>query len=709
MPPPPGLMRAWPGAPAPLGAQWDGEGTNFALFSEHATGVELCLFDGPDGTRERRAPLRERTDQVWHAYLPDARPGQLYGYRVYGPYEPERGMRFNPAKLLLDPYARAIAGPVRWSDAISGYVPGHPDQDLAPDGSDSAPGMPKCVVIEPAFTWGGDKPPRTPWNRTVIYECHVKGMTMLHPDVPAGLRGTYLGLATDPIIDHLLGLGVTAVELLPVQHFISERPLVERGLVNYWGYNPIGYFAPDVGYATRGLGQQVSEFKSMVKRFHRAGIEVILDVVYNHTAEGNQLGPTLCVRGIDNLAYYRVDPENPRYYVDYSGCGNTLNLQHSRTMQLVTDSLRYWVEEMHVDGFRFDLAPALARDAVDFNPFGKFFDVIRQDPVLSQVKLVAEPWDLGPGGYQIGRFPIGWSEWNGKYRDTVRSFWRGDAGQVPEFATRLAGSEDLYAASQRTPQASVNFVTCHDGFTLQDLVSYDHKHNEANGEENRDGHEHSLSRNWGVEGPTDAPSVVRLRQRMKRNFLATLALSQGVPMLSHGDELGRTQGGNNNAYCQDNPITWVSWELTPLDRELLEFTRRVFALRAANPVLRRRTFFRREPLPGGRGQDLTWLHPDGRAMTDEDWAQAANHVLGMLIRGQATDEMDERGRLFVGETILILFNGGGRSRTFALPSLERPGQWMEVMNTGRPGTRHQRGRVPLLPHSLVLLRLEESG
>jgi glycogen operon protein len=703
------MIRVWPGSPAPLGAHWDGEGTNFALFSERATGVELCLFDRPeDAVESHKIPLRQRTDQVWHAYLPDARPGQCYGFRVHGPYEPAHGHRFNPAKLLLDPYAKAIAGTIRWSDALSGYVVGHEDEDLVPDGRNSAGGMPKCVVVESAFSWGDDKPLHTPWNRTVIYECHVKGMTMRHPDVPEHLRGTYLGLATDPILDHLTRLGVTAVELLPVHHSASERMLVEKGLTNYWGYNTIGYFAPDVRYATGYLGQQVSEFKSMVKRFHRAGIEIILDVVYNHTAEGNHLGPTLCFRGIDNLAYYRVDPENPRYYMNYTGCGNTLNLQHSRTMQLVTDSLRYWVQEMHVDGFRFDLAPVLGRDAVGFNPFGKFFDVIRQDPVLSQVKLIAEPWDLGPDGYQAGRFPIGWSEWNGKYRDTARAFWRGDPAQVPELASRLAGSSDLYAESQRPPQASINLVTCHDGFTLQDLVSYEKKHNEANGEDNRDGHDHNLSRNWGVEGPTDAPNIVRIRERLKRNFLATLAVSQGVPMLSHGDELGRTQQGNNNGYCQDDPLTWIDWNLSPAQRDLIAFTRHVLAIRAANPVLRRRTFFRSQSFEG-QGQDLTWLRPDGQAMTAEDWAQAGNHVLGMLIRGQATDELDERGRRFVGETILLLLNGGGRTRPFVVPPLERPGRWAELINTGRPGSGVTRGSISVLPHSLVLLRHEDDG
>jgi isoamylase len=703
-------MRVWPGSPAPLGATWDGEGTNFAVFSEQATAVDLCLFSHPEDAHEAtRIRLRERTDQIWHAYLPDARPGQLYGFRVHGPYAPEEGHRFNPAKLLLDPYAKAVSGVIRWSDALSGYSMKHPieTRDLVADPSDSAAGLPKCVVVESAFSWGDDKHPRTPWNRTVIYEAHVKGMTMLHPDVPEEIRGTYLGLATDPIIDHLFSLGVTAIELLPVHHFVTERRLAEMGLVNYWGYSSIGYFAPDVRYASGGLGHQVAEFKSMVKRFHRAGIEVILDVVYNHTAEGNHLGPTLCFRGIDNATYYRLDPESRRFYVDYTGTGNTLDIRHSRTMQLVMDSLRYWVADMHVDGFRFDLAPVLARGDVDVSPFAEFFDVVRQDPILSRVKLIAEPWDLGPGGYQVGRFPIGWGEWNGKYRDTTRKFWRADPGQLGEFASRLAGSSDLFEASQRSPQASVNFVTCHDGFTLHDLVSYESKHNEANGESNRDGTDDNQSRNWGVEGPTEAVHVIRMRERIKRNFLATLAFSQGVPMLSHGDELGRTQLGNNNAYCQDGPLSWVDWRLTPLQRELLAFTRAVFAIRAANPVLRRRNYFRREPDHPGGVKDLTWLRPDGSEMTEADWEDPGNHVLGMLILGEATDEVDERGRRLRGEAILLLTNGGARSRPFTLPPMETPGGWTEILNTAHPVPRVVReGKVSLVAHSLMLLRHE---
>ncbi|HEX2220226.1 MAG TPA: glycogen debranching protein GlgX [Gemmatimonadales bacterium] len=702
-------MRVWPGSPTPLGATWDGEGTNFALFSEHADAVDLCLFGRPEDSDEvSRIRLRERTDQIWHAYLPDVRPGQLYGYRVHGPYAPAKGHRFNPAKLLLDPYAKAISGTIRWSDALSGYSMEPPieTRDLVPDAANSAGGLPKCVVVESAFSWGDDKHPRTPWNRTVIYEAHVKGMTMLHPDVPEEIRGTYLGLATDPIIDHLVSLGATAIELLPVHHFVTERRLADMGLVNYWGYATIGFFAPDVRYATGALGQQVAEFKSMVKRFHRAGIEVILDVVYNHTAEGNHLGPTLSFRGIDNSAYYRLEEER-RFYTDWTGTGNTIDIRHSRTMQMVMDSLRYWVADMHVDGFRFDLAPVLARGDVDVSPFAEFFDVVRQDPIVSKVKLIAEPWDLGPGGYQVGRFPIGWGEWNGKYRDTSRKYWRGDPGQVGDFASRLAGSSDLFEHSQRSPQASINFVTCHDGYTLHDLVSYEEKHNEANGEGNRDGSDDNMSRNWGAEGPTEAVHVVRMRERIKRNFIATLAFSQGVPMISHGDEVGRTQLGNNNAYCQDGPITWVDWKLTPLQRQLLAFTRSVFAIRAANPVLRRRNYFRHLPDHPGGQKDLTWLRPDGTEMTQADWGDPTSHVLGMLILGEATDEVDERGRRLLGEAILLLTNGGARSRPFTLPPMEAPGTWVEILNTAHPTPRLVRqGRVSLVAHSLMLLRHE---
>ncbi|HXF96072.1 MAG TPA: glycogen debranching protein GlgX [Gemmatimonadales bacterium] len=702
------MTRVWPGAPTPLGATWDGEGTNFALFSEQATGVELCLFARPeDGEPVERVRLTERSEHVWHGYLPEVRPGQCYGYRVHGPYEPAAGHRCNPAKLLLDPYARAITGRIRWGDELHGYTVGDPAGDASLDSRDSAASLPKCVVIDPAFAWGDDRPPRTPWSRTVLYECHVKGMTMRHPEVPPHERGTYLGLASDPILEHLRSLGVTAVELLPVHHFVTERELAERGLTNYWGYNSIGFFAPDVRYATGGLGQQVSEFKTMVKRFHRAGLEVILDVVYNHTGEGNHLGPTLAFRGIDNAAYYRLRPENPRLYADYTGCGNTLDIRHPRVLQLVLDSLRYWAGEMHVDGFRFDLAPVLAREPEGFNAHARFFEIVRQDPVLASLKLIAEPWDLGPDGHQLGRFPAGWAEWNGAYRDCVRRFWRGDAGQLPELASRLSGSSDLFDAAGRGPFAGINFVACHDGFTLRDVVSYEHKHNEANGQDNRDGSDQNFSRNWGVEGPTADARIAHLRERMTRNFLATLAFSQGVPMLSHGDELGRTQRGNNNAYCHDHDLTWIDWDLGNGERELLRFARLVMAVRRDNPVLRRRHFFRGQAVSPSGVKDVTWLHPDGREMTAEDWRNPGGHALGMLVHASATDERDERGRLAGGDTGLLLLNAGGRSRRFLLPRLPEPGGWMEQVNTARPRSRRRAvmgDAVNLIPHSLILLR-----
>jgi isoamylase len=698
-------MRVWPGSPYPFGATWDGEGVNFALFSEHASTVDICLFDQPgDAAETVRVRLPERTDRIWHGYLPDVRPGQLYGYRVHGPYAPADGHRFNPAKLLIDPYAKALSGDVRWNDAVFGYVIGDAARDLSLDSRDSAAAVPKGVVIDTAFTWGDDRPPRTPWNRTVIYECHVKGMTARHPDVPAHLRGTYLGLATDPIIDHLRGLHITAVELMPVHHFVSERALVDRGLTNYWGYNSIAFFAPDVRYATGALGQQVTEFKSMVKRLHRAGLEVILDVVYNHTAEGDELGPTLSLRGVDNVSYYRLASEQMRHYVDFTGCGNSLNMLHPRTLQLIMDSLRYWVSEMHVDGFRFDLASALARELYQVNRLGRFFDIIKQDPVLSRVKLIAEPWDLGEGGYQVGNFPVGWTEWNGKYRDTVRRFWRGDPGQLADLGYRLSGSSDLYE-SDRTPYASINFVTCHDGFTLRDLVSYDQKHNEANGEDNRDGNDANWSSNWGAEGPSDDPGICDLRDRMMRNFLATLAFSQGVPMLSHGDELGRTQHGNNNAYCQDNELSWVNWDLDDRARDLLEFTRRVFGLLRAHPVLRRRSFFRGHAINPSGVKDVAWLKPDGHEMTDADWHHARAHAIGVLLPGEATDERDQRGRPIAGQTLLLLLNAGERARHFTFPALAEPGSWVQELDTARAGTRTVRGEgLNLAPRSLALLR-----
>ena len=702
-------MRVWPGQPYPLGAAWDGQGVNFAIFSESATSVELCLFNHQDDAIESdKILLRERTDQVWHCYLPDVRPGQFYGYRVHGPYDPENGNRFNPAKLLIDPYAKAISGAIKWSNALFAYKVGSPREDLEPDPNNSAGDVPKCVVIDPAFTWEDDRPLRVPWNRTVIYECHVKGMTKLHPEVPENLRGTYLGLCADPVVEYLLALGVTAVELLPVHQFVVDRHLAERGLTNYWGYNSIGFFAPDVRYASKGLGNQVYEFKSMVKTLHSAGIEVILDVVYNHTGEGNHLGPTLSLRGIDNRAYYRLQPDQ-RFYTDFTGTGNSLNMQHPRTIQLIMDSLRYWATDMHVDGFRFDLAPVLARELHDVDRLSAFFDIIHQDPTLANVKLIAEPWDVGPGGYQVGNFPIRWAEWNGRYRDTVRHYWKGDAGQVPDLASRLAGSSDIYEPSGRGAYASINFVTAHDGFTLYDLVSYEHKRNEPNGENNQDGHNDNISRNWGVEGETKDPVILDRRFRVMRDFLATLAFSQGVPMISHGDEIARTQCGNNNAYAQDNELTWVHWDLDDRRKRLLAFVRKCFSLRHGHAVLRRRHFFRGEPTYKGGPKDLCWIRSDGREMTDGDWHDWNRHAVGMLIYGEATDETDDRGRPIKGETLLLVLNSGDRPVTFTMPDVEGPGIWAELVDTIERELRViTSAQIELAPSSLVLLRYGEN-
>jgi glycogen operon protein len=706
-------MKVWPGQPYPLGATWDGAGVNFSLFSENATGVELCLFGGLDGNQEvARIRMIEQTDQVWHVYLPEARPGQLYGFRVHGPYAPAEGHRFNPAKLLLDPYAKAIAGTIRWSDTLFGYTVGHPDADLSRDDRDSASGVPKSVVVDPAFSWGDDAPPGTPWHRTLIYELHVKGFTARHPDVPEELRGTFAGLACPGVVDYLRSLGVTAVELMPVHQFVADRHLVERGLTNYWGYNSIGFFAPDARYASSGvLGEQVAEFKTMVKTLHREGIEVILDVVYNHTGEGNHLGPTLCFRGIDNVAYYRLVPDDRRYYMDYTGTGNTLDMTHPRTLQLIMDSLRYWVLEMHVDGFRFDLASALARELHDVDRLGAFFDIIHQDPIISQVKLIAEPWDLGEGGYQVGNFPVLWAEWNGEYRDTVRRFWRGDEGQLSTLAYRLTGSSDLYGKGGRQPHASVNFVTAHDGFTLHDLVSYNAKHNEANGEGSRDGLDENLSWNCGAEGPTDDPAVLALRARQQRNFLATLLLSQGVPMLLAGDEIGRTQQGNNNAYCQDNEISWVDWGLEKPQRELLEFTRLLIRLFHRHPVLRRRRFFHGRQIRGSEVKDLSWFRPDSKEMTEEDWNNPSARCLGLRLAGDAMDEVDARGNRITDDTLLILLNTHHEMISFVLPAHRRGVQWELVLET-RDGAGKRRQRVfrggkayDLEGRSLALLRL----
>jgi isoamylase len=699
-------LRIWPGRPYPLGATWDGTGVNFALFSENATGVELCLFrDDHDSEAAVTIKLTERTDQVWHCYLPDVRPGQFYGYRVSGPYEPARGHRFNPNKLLIDPYAKAITGEINWSNHLFAYKVGGPREDLEPDLNNSAGGVPKSVVIDSAFTWSNDKPLGVPYNRTIIYECHVKGMTMRHPDVPPELRGTYLGLCSDTMLDYFQSLGITALELLPVHQSVVDRHLAERGLTNYWGYNSIGYFAPDVRFATRGFGNQVYEFKTMVKTFHAAGLEVILDVVYNHTGEGNHMGPTLSLRGIDNSAYYRLDADNPRLYTDFTGTGNSLNMQHPRTIQLVMDSLRYWVKEMHVDGFRFDLAPVLARELYDVDKLSAFFDIMQQDPTLADVKLIAEPWDVGPGGYQVGNFPVRWTEWNGQYRDVVRKFWKGDRGQVSDMASRIAGSSDIFSASDRGVYASINFITAHDGYTLRDLVSYEHKHNEANGEGNQDGHNDNISRNWGAEGETDDPTVVEMRYRLMRTFLATLAFSQGVPMLAHGDELGRTQRGNNNAYAQDNELTWMNWELSPAEVQLQAFTRKLLALRQTHPVLRRRHFFRGALVGGSKRKDVTWLRPDGKELTDSDWRNPESHCFGMLIDGMATDEVDDRGHVVSGDTLLLLLNGGETPVRFTLPILGEMKTWVVMVDTAKehlPLVR--RGRVTVDPHTLMLLR-----
>jgi isoamylase len=706
-------MKIWPGHPYPLGANWDGSGVNFALFSENATGVELCLFDNQNQSREtRRIRITEQTDQVWHAYLPEARPGQLYGYRVHGPYSPAEGHRFNSAKLLLDPYAKSIAGLIRWSDSLFGYTIGNPDADLSRDERDSAAGLPKCVVVDPAFSWGRDAPLRTPWHKTLIYEMHVKGFTARHPKIPKELRGTYTGLAHPAVIEYLRSLGITAVELMPVHHFVADKSLVDRGLTNYWGYNSIGFFAPDCRYASRGvLGEQAAEFKTMVKSFHREGIEVIVDVVYNHTGEGNQLGPTLCFRGIDNASYYRLVRDNRRYYMDYTGCGNTLNMTHPRTLQLIMDSLRYWVLEMHVDGFRFDLASTLARELHSVDRLGAFFDIVHQDPVLSQVKLIAEPWDLGEGGYQVGNFPVLWAEWNAEYRDTVRRFWKGDGGLVGGLALRLTGSSDLYGRGGRRPYASINFVTAHDGFTLADLVSYNEKHNEANGEENRDGHNENLSWNCGAEGPTDNKEILGLRARQQRNFLATLILSQGVPMLLAGDEVGRSQKGNNNAYCQDNEISWMNWKLARSQRQLLEFTRLLIRLFHQHPVFRRRSFFQGRKIRGSEVKDLAWFRPDGKEMTDDDWNNGFARCLGLRLAGDAIEEVDDRGNRIVDDTLLILLNAHHEAVGFVLPAHRRKVRWQVVFDTQEEKMRLRQRLIRggntyrLEARSMALLRL----
>ena len=688
----------WPGSPSPLGATFKGGGVNFSIFSEHATKVELCFFDSPDAPAEsHRIALPEKTNQVWHGCLPDVKPGQIYGYRVHGPYDLARGHRFNPRKVLLDPYAKAIARDLRWDDAVH-----NPE-------CDSAPFAPLARVIDTTFEWSDDRAPRTPWHKTVVYELHVKGFTKQHPGVPESLRGTYAGLASDPAIEHLREVGVTAVELLPVHYHIDERFLIEKGLVNYWGYNTLGFFAPDPRYAASGPEGAVQEFKAMVQQLHAAGIEVILDVVYNHTAEGDHRGATLSLRGIDNAAYYRLADDRSRY-VDFTGCGNSLNVAHPRTLQLIMDSLRYWVQEMHVDGFRFDLASALARELWEVDRLSTFFDIIHQDPVLSEVKLIAEPWDIGPGGYQVGNFPVLWTEWNGKYRDCVRSFWKGNGGTVGELASRLAGSSDLYAHNGRRPSASLNFITAHDGFTLRDLVSYKQKHNEANGEENRDGTNDNDSWNCGVEGPTDDAAINRLRGQQQRNFLATLLLSQGVPMLLAGDEFGQTQHGNNNAYCQDSPLAWLDWDLSAEQRALLEFVREIMLLRKTQAVFCRRHFFQGRPIHGAEIKDLYWLKPDGTEMTDADWNIGYARCLGMVLPGDQITEVGERGDRIVGDSFAILFNAHHESISFRLGARQRDVRWKRVLDTAAAEspqrTFKQMSEFPLQARSLAVLRAE---
>ncbi len=684
-------MKIWPGRPFPLGATWDGRGVNFALFSEHATAVDLCLFDSVESVEADRLRLPEHTDQIWHGYLPGILPGQLYGYRVHGAYEPSQGHRFNPNKVVLDPYAKSIGRTISWGDEMYGYRIGHPAGDLSFDDRDNAASALLAAVIDPAFTWGDDRSPRTPWHETVIYELHAKGFTMLQPDVPEPLRGTYAGLASEPVIRHLRQLGVTAVELMPVHHHASDRHLVDRGLSNYWGYNTSAFFAPNIRYAHAAAPtDSVREFKMLVRNLHAAGLEVILDVVYNHTAEGSELGPTLSFRGIDNQAYYRLSTEDARHYVDYTGCGNTLNMRHPRVLQLIMDSLRYWVLEMRVDGFRFDLASTLARELHAVDRLSAFFDIIHQDPVLSQVKLIAEPWDLGEGGYQVGNFPVGWAEWNGRYRDGVRRFWKGDGGMASELATRLAGSSDLYGWSGRRPYASINFVTAHDGFTLNDLVSYNEKHNEANGDDNADGESHNLSWNCGAEGPTEDPAVLATRERQRRNFLATMALSQGVPMLCGGDEMGHTQGGNNNAYCQDNELSWIQWDLSPANQDLLAFARYVFALRREQPVLRRRRFFQGRAIRGEGVKDIGWYRPGGREMDDAAWRAHFIRSFGVWLSGTALGELDDDGEPVMGATLYLAFNAHHERVRFHLPKHHPWVRWERLLDTAQRewGRRH---------------------
>jgi isoamylase len=709
--------QIWQGLPYPLGASVMDDGVNFALFSENATGVDLCLFDSADAPEEAlRIRLTEHTDQVWHCFLPWVKPGQFYGYRVYGPYEPKNGHRFNPAKLLIDPYAKAISGMIEWGDEMFDYQAiTDPKADLISDPRDSAFGMPKSVVVNNRFDWGGDRQLAIPLPRTVIYEAHVRGFSQLCPHIPEAIRGSYAAIGSEFAVDYFKKLGVTAVELLPVHHFVNDHFLVQKGKKNYWGYNSIGYFAPHAPYSSSGMnGGQVTEFKQMVKNLHTAGIEVILDVVYNHTAEGNHLGPTLCFRGVDNQAYYRLVPEDKRYYMDYTGCGNTLNMMHPRVLQLIMDSLRYWVLEMHVDGFRFDLAATLARELHEVSRLSAFFDIIHQDPVLSQVKLIAEPWDVGEGGYQVGNFPVLWTEWNGKYRDCVRGYWKGDE-HISEFAYRITGSSDLYQRDGKRPYASINFVVAHDGFTLSDLVAYNDKHNEANGENNRDGDNHGRSWNCGAEGPTADPAINALRRRQQRNFLATLLLSQGVPMLCGGDEYGRTQNGNNNAYCQDNELSWLSWDRTPEQQRQEDFTARLIRLRNDHPIFRRPKFFQGRKIRGTGAKDLLWLDSDGTEMTDEQWNHSFIRCIGVVLVGFAEDIQDYFGEPVRDDTFMLLFNAHHETVTFVLAG-QKGVKWERMIDTNdeagfleAPTTHLAGDELELVPRSVSVFKLGEGS
>lgn len=703
-------IRQWPGRPNPLGATWDGCGVNVSVFSEHATKVELCLFDSPTDRSETHCiPLREQTHLAWHGYFPDLKPGQLYGIRVHGPYAPHVGHRFNHNKVLLDPYSRAVGRTITWSDSMFGFVVGEDDTSF--DTRDNAAFAPLGVVLDTDFDWGDDKHPDTPWHKTLIYETHVKGFTRLHPDVPESLRGTYSGIASDAAINHLKQLGVTALELMPVHHHVDDRHLAANGLTNYWGYNTLSFFSPDSRYAAASEPQEVlNEFKQMVKKLHAADIEVILDVVYNHTGEGNHFGPTLSLRGIDNASYYRLMPHDGRNYQDFTGCGNTLNMQTPRVLQLIMDSLRYWVQEMHVDGFRFDLCSALARELHDVDKLSAFFDIILQDPVLSTVKLIAEPWDLGSGGYQVGNFPHQWSEWNGKYRDTIRRFWAGDGGAVNEFATRLTGSSDLYEHNDRRPHASINFVTAHDGFCLRDLVTYHEKRNLANLEDNRDGDSHNNGWNCGVEGETNDPEINKLRLKQRKNIFATLLLSQGVPMIRGGDELSHTQNGNNNAYCQDSEISWLHWDLNEEQQGFLEFCRKVVKLWHDQPVLKRRNFLQGRRIRGAGVKDIAWLSHTGNELTDQEWNSGCVSAIGVRLNGESIDEVDERGEHISGDTLLILFSNQPTSVECKMPRHLPSERWVPVLDTSRddaPGDAYSSDdSYPLDGRSVAVLILK---